>query len=330
MIQRVVDWGFSPKVIKNVKEIINEWFSGSTLNGVLNVWERSTVTIENQQIPLHVLSYNVHGWGTRALEAIDLIFKTDSSICVFTEVGELWNSFTIPHFNIFYQKGTNDDGGVIVAIGKHLKATRIDINIENTIIIDIEGLSEQIRIIAIYWPNCQKRNLDDLKTFIVERTIFTGDFNATREEWNSPASDTRGNQLKKWIEENNLVFIPGTKNSSKRSKRHIDLIFTNIDEVKAETLSFGTSDHWPMLIKTEQIGFQTVGQFPIVNWTIYEIMLSLVQEYWIKELDDQNVDNWYHNYTRFLAALKNRSTQWKSRDKYRPSLPPYIVEMLKK
>ncbi|CAF1497044.1 unnamed protein product, partial [Adineta steineri] len=287
-------------------------------------------SLKNQQIPLHVLSYNVHGWGTRALEAIDLIFKTDSSICVFTEVGELWNSFTIPHFNIFYQKGTNDDGGVIVAIGKHLKATRININIENTIIIDIEGLSEQIRIIAIYWPNCQKRNLDDLKTFIVERTIFTGDFNATREEWNSPASDTRGNQLKKWIEENNLVFIPGTKNSSKRSKRHIDLIFTNIDEVKAETLSFGTSDHWPMLIKTEQIGFQTVGQFPIVNWTIYEIMLSLVQEYWIKELDDQNVDNWYHNYTRFLAALKNRSTQWKSRDKYRPSLPPYIVEMLKK
>lgn len=78
------------------------------LNGVLGRWKRKTAPITCQQIPLNILTYNVQGCGTRALEPVELIFKTDSSICIFTEVGELWNSFTIPHFNIFYQKGTNN------------------------------------------------------------------------------------------------------------------------------------------------------------------------------------------------------------------------------
>jgi hypothetical protein len=46
-------------------------------------------------------------------------------------------------------------------------------------------------------------------------------------------------------------------------------------------------------------------------------------------LERQDKDNWLSNYARFLAALKNRVTRWKSRDKYRPSLPPYIIDMLK-
>jgi len=41
-----------------------------------------------------------------------------------------------------------------------------------------------------------------------------------------------------------------------------------------------------------------------------------------------SVDNWYHNYIRFLAALKTRVTKWRNRDKYRPALPPYIIDML--
>ncbi|CAF4557380.1 unnamed protein product [Rotaria socialis] len=75
-----------------------------------------------------------------------------ASICVFTEAGELWNTSQIPHFNIFHQHGTNKSGGVCIAIGKHLKGSRIDLNIENTIIVDIDGLSETVTIIAIYWP----------------------------------------------------------------------------------------------------------------------------------------------------------------------------------
>ncbi|CAF4926495.1 unnamed protein product, partial [Rotaria socialis] len=123
------------------------------------------------------------GWGTRAVEAIDLVYKVQASICIFTEVGELWNTCRLPHFNTFYQKGTNKNGGVCIAVGKHLKATRIEVNIPNTVIIDITGLSEPIRIIGIYWPTSQQRDLDEIQPFVIEGTILSGDFNATVKEW---------------------------------------------------------------------------------------------------------------------------------------------------
>ena len=74
------------------------------------------------------------------------MYKVQASICVFTEVGELWNKCRLPHFNTFYQKGTNRNGGASIAIGKHLKAMRVEVDIPNTIIIDIPGLSPMVRL----------------------------------------------------------------------------------------------------------------------------------------------------------------------------------------
>jgi hypothetical protein len=77
-------------------------------------------------------------------------------------VGELWNINRLPHFNIFHQRGTDRSGGVCIAVGKHLKATHVETDIPNTLVIDIIGLSEAVRIIGMYWPNSQNRNLDDI------------------------------------------------------------------------------------------------------------------------------------------------------------------------
>ena len=127
----------------------------------------------------------------------------------------------------------------MIAVGKNLKATRIEVDIENTIVVDVTGLSEQIRIIGVYWPQGQKRELDDLRPYLVKSTILTGDFNATAVEWDSKATDRRGGMLKKWIEANNLNFVASTAHSSRRSDRHIDLTFTNINSASCETLSEG-------------------------------------------------------------------------------------------
>ncbi|CAF4634966.1 unnamed protein product, partial [Rotaria sp. Silwood2] len=108
---------------------------------------------------------------------------------VLTEVGELWNKFSIPNFYTFHQQDTNRSGGVCVSVGKHLRATQVQIEIENTVIVDVFNLSDPIRIIGIYWPQGQERDLDDLNSYITQETIITGDFNASLEEWNSPASD---------------------------------------------------------------------------------------------------------------------------------------------
>ncbi|CAF1229558.1 unnamed protein product [Rotaria magnacalcarata] len=303
MIQKVIDWGFKPNIVKCISKILDDWFSNSTLNGILMNWEKSNQIVKPHMTPLNVLAYNTQGWGSRATEVIEFIFNSDSSIGVFSEVGELWKKFTIPHFNTFHKKGTNEKGGVLVAVGKHLKATRIEVDIDNTVIVDVEGLSEQLRIIGIYWPHCQNRNLDELDVHITENTIITGDFNASVQEWQSPKTDIRGQRIKNWIEKNKLHYIPSTCNSSKRSDRNIDLTFTNIPDTNAETLKMGTSDHWPIVIKNEHIGFVTDGSVPAINWTVYQIVLTLLQDYWTKELERANVEDCVTHYRLTAAAF---------------------------
>ena len=230
---------------------------------------------------------------------------------------------------MFHQKGTNHSGGVMIAVGKHLKAMRLDVDVENTIVVDVIGLSEQIRLTGIYWPHGQKRKLDDLRPYLVKGTILTGDFNATAEAWGSKAADRRGGELKKWIEGNNLNFVASTAHSSRRSDRHIDLTFTNISSASCETLFLGTSDHWPTVLTTHSIGFLTKGVFPQTNWRAYQAVLVLLEEYWVRELKNHGSDQWYQNYIRFLAALKGRLTRWKEVEKYRPALPTYIIDQLR-
>jgi hypothetical protein len=102
------------------------------------------------------------------------VYKIEASVRVFTEVGELWDGSRTPHFDIFHQQGTNKSGGVCIAIGKHVKGSRINFDVENTVIEDLNRLSETIRIIAIYWPAGQARVLEALKPYIIQSTIITG------------------------------------------------------------------------------------------------------------------------------------------------------------
>ena len=204
-MNQLCQWGFQDKDQKIVDRILTEWFAAGTLENILTQWENiPRKEIESDQIPLNILCYNVQGWGSRNLEVVDIVYKIEAAVCVLTEVGNLWSYCKIPHFNTFHQHGTNKSGGVCVAIGKHLKASRIDFSVENTVIVDVYGLSETTRIIAIYWPICQTRNLEDPESYIIENTIITGDFNASIQEWGSDSSDKRGRNLKEWVEKNNL------------------------------------------------------------------------------------------------------------------------------
>ena len=242
-----------------------------------------------------------------------------------------WNldKYPIPDYNLFHEKGTNKNGGVVVAVGKHLKATKVETKMENTVVIDIFGLNEPLRVIGIYWPESQKRDINEISKFITNNTIIAGDFNAAVSHWNSPTTDLRGKIVEKWCIDNHLEYIEGTKNSSKRSDRNIDFTFTNLPGISGETLDFGSSDHRPLVYKSEFVLVETSNKFEIVKWTQYELALCLLQEYWIEQQKVMQSVEWYNYYIRFLAALKNRLTVWREKDKWRPALPVEILERLK-
>ena len=206
VMNQFLQWGFQKKDHRLVDEILSEWFTAGTLENILTQWESiAPQEVEKEEIPLNILCYNVQRWGSRSLEVIDIVYKTDASICVFTEVGELWNTSRIPHFNIFHEYGTNKSGGVCVAIGKHLRGSRIKCSTKNTVIVDVNGLSAPIRIIAIYWPAGQTTVLEELEPYIIENTIMTADFNASIKEWGSESVDKRGRGLKEWVEKK--IFV---------------------------------------------------------------------------------------------------------------------------
>ena len=257
-------WGFKAKDQKLVDKVLSEWFAGGALENILSHWKNITSKeVTKEQIPLNILCYNVQGWGSRSLEVIDIDYEVEASICVLTEVGELWNTSQTPHFNIFHQDGTNKSGGVCVAVGKHLKGSGINFDVENIVIVDVNDFSEAARIIAIYWPAGQTEFLEKLDTFIKENTIITDDFNASIKEFGSMSTEKRGRNLKEWVEKNNLCYIPSTLHSSKRSNRNIDLTFTNIGGTRGETLNTGTSDHWPVMITCENVCFDKNKCFPL-------------------------------------------------------------------
>jgi hypothetical protein len=81
-----------------------------------------------------------------------------------------------------------------------LKGSRIYFNAKNIVIVDVNGFTERIRIIAIYWPAGQTRNLEQLESYIIENTIITGDFNASIKECGSASSGRRDRNLKEWVE----------------------------------------------------------------------------------------------------------------------------------
>ena len=144
------------------------------------------------------------------------------------------------------------------------------------------------------------------------------------------STEKRGRILKEWVENNNLCYIPSTSHSSDRSNRNIDLTFTNIGGARGETLNTGTSDHWPVMITCENVCFDKNKMSPFVNWKVFEAILALLQDFWLKQQSiGMQADEWYMNYVRFLAALKNRLTKGKEKGKFRPALPLNIIQKLK-
>ncbi len=147
----------------------------------------------------------------------------------------------------------------------------------NKLIIDIFGLNEPLRVIGLYWPDSQKRDINEIFQFITSNTVIAGDFNAAVRQWNNPSTDKREEKVEKWCVDDHLQYIPGTRNSSKRPSRNIDNTFSNSPGITRETLEFGSSDHWPLVYESEFIRCETINKFEVVKWKQYEILLCLLQ-----------------------------------------------------
>ena len=313
--------------------LLHECYAARTLNRILTKWEEHNSlgrsSVNQSPPPMFFALFNVEGLNSRILEVTELVNKIGAAFIVCNEVGKLWYKCHLPDFNLFYEKGTNKNGGVVIAVGKHLKASKVETNMPNTLIIDIFGLNEPVRVIGVYWPESQKRDTNEISQFITGNTVIAEDFNVTVSAWGSAKMDKRGEIVEAWSSNNNLEYTQGTKNSSKRSGRNIDFTFANFPGLTGETLDFESSDHKPIVYRSEVIYYETSTKFEIVKWRIFELVLCVLQDYWSTQHSVMEAIEWYKYYIRFLAALKTRLMVRMDKDRWGPALPKDILDKLK-
>src|SRR5690242_11833670 len=90
-LDRLQKCNVSAKDRKQLKPVLEEWFTALTLNNILTTWENHNQQKKNAinkfAMPMSFALYNVNGLNTRSLEVIELVSKVDASFIVCTEVG---------------------------------------------------------------------------------------------------------------------------------------------------------------------------------------------------------------------------------------------------
>ncbi|CAF1456150.1 unnamed protein product [Rotaria magnacalcarata] len=163
-----------------LSEILSEWEDSLFLDSCLSLWHNYVTLHKNSfHSSLHVLSFNVRGLELRWQEVLLLISSFNFDILILLETGNIELPFfqkIFNNFKMFYQKGENKNGGVLVLLKLDIQVTRIECKLPNVCILDIKG-EEVLRIAGVYAPESKSWTWDDLSQFLSRKCVVFGDFN---------------------------------------------------------------------------------------------------------------------------------------------------------
>jgi len=307
-------------------DILLEWESCTLLDHCFSFWERFIPARNNLQInSLHILSFNVRGFEVRWNEVSLLCSSLNSDILILIETGDIDLSFAEKMFNTFrlyYQKGENKNGGVLIMIKSNIHSYRIKCLLPNVCAVEIIG-DEVLRIIGVYAPESKSWIWDDLSHLLSQKCVFFGDFNVDLIQ-----DGTKAVQLQDWADINFLISYLPKSATSKRSNRIIDYAFAygtslDIQVYKGKT----TSDHRPIL---------SVLPFKIVNrsldrnihWKVFSLFTEYTFSFWERRWNLDDIDKTYFEYNKFLFLLSIRCSTFFHSDRYRPAIPGELRSFL--
>ncbi|CAF4209566.1 unnamed protein product, partial [Rotaria magnacalcarata] len=186
---------------------------------------------------------------------------------------------------MFYQKGENKNGGVLVLVRLDIQATRIECKLPNVCVLDIKG-EEILRIIGVYAPDSKSWIWKDLSPFLTKKGVMFGDFNVDIVQ-----DDKKAEIFLAWIDTHFLAPFTPESPTSLRSDRESDtedptsiprpgiqrkflkphpytdsplIDYDNVDEPIPEVkldkliLTVQTKRHWSLFLKLFNHSLQTV------------------------------------------------------------------------
>ncbi|CAF4345612.1 unnamed protein product, partial [Rotaria sp. Silwood2] len=280
-------------------EILEEWETYPNLQSCFSSWQ-NFVQVSGKSKPkllsYNILSFNVRGLDLRWQEVLLLISSFNFDILVLIETGIIDTLFyekIFSNFKIFYQKGENKHGGILVLVREGIFSNRIRCDLPNVCVVDIKG-EEDFRLLGVYAPNSKSWSWDDLSLFLTKKCIVYGDFNVDIMQ-----DGQKAESLLEWTDIHFLAPVLPSSVTSLRSNRVIDYALVCGLNIDIQTYNGNTtSDHRPII---SSIPF-TVAR--------------------------QKLDSTYNDYIRFLFLLSTRCTTFFSLDKYRLALPVELRSFL--
>ena len=267
-------------------KILSEWESSLLLSNLLKQWEsykfNDTSSCYNS---LQILSFNVRGLELRQQEVLLLCNSFKFDILVLQETGFFDLSFCrqiFSKYKVFYQKGENPKGGVVVMVREDLKCKRIDFNLPNVCVVEIteEANDETLRIIGVYAPDRRRWSWQDLSMCISSKCILLGDFNVDINQ-----DKRKAEVLLEWSD--SLLLTPYIPNlpTSLRSDRIIDYVFTSGFEISIQTYEKNTtSDHKPVIVSIP-INCKDAPLAHNVHGKVFHSFCEYVYPFWEKRWD---------------------------------------------
>ena len=166
--------------------------------------------------------------------------------------------------------------------------------------------------------------------------ILIGDLNARHPNWHDLTSNSSGRRLTEWIDEkHNLRVFNTSQPASTRSRAIIDLMVaphrvstesTVIDEKMRVT------DHYPVHWQISSFSQnRTTQEVKRIDWSVLQCILDLKQNVFfsLAEVMRQESIEFILTYEKFRVALQERCTSYHIVQFYRPSLPVYLVNLIK-
>ncbi|CAF0895753.1 unnamed protein product [Adineta ricciae] len=238
-------------------------------------------------------------------------------------------------------KGSNDFGGVLIAIHKSINAQRVKSfdDIENLIVLEIGEGSSRFQLVTCYSPPLEEIPFDIFDQILArnKRTILTGDLNAKHRAWSKSVENPKGLKLFKWLTRDkshcalNVInkFVP----TSTRSIATIDLVIapTFLANNTFSVLPSIGSDHHPVIWHSSIEASTKHILHPIkrTRWKLLEIFLTFTGSFWqsLASTMSHSAD-YFTLYERFLSLAASRVTFVSHQQAFKPSLPPELVKAI--
>ena len=203
---------------------------------------------------------------------------------------------------------------------------------------DVFDSNKKYTVAVVYSPPSEEVSINILNRLhrYNRSLILIGDLNARHFNWHDVTSNSCGHRLAEWIDaKQNLKIFYSAKLTSTRSRAVIDLIIAPShvsSELSEIDQRMSVTDHYPVHWQISSFSQnRTTQEVKRLDWAVLQCILNLKQNFFFslaQQMRQESIE-FILMYEKFLGALQERCTSYHIVQFYRPSLPVYLVNLIK-